>query len=1073
MKEVEKKRTNPSSIPATGKAESCVGCTSQLSFSSDPKLLPCLHIMCKSCFEKKSTQDNIDKGLSASLHCMTHKQERLKFFCVTCNQITCRDCQLIDHRNHSFLLIEEAMVTQKERLIKLLDTIKEQKNSVRARLQDLEGRINSIKEVKISSKKQLQNELQSLYTSLVLRCHQLSKELEDLCNEEEKSLKVIKSSLKMLEDRHEYITAFLHKMLNTKGRCILRHKAQIEKWVQRVLSQRKSLPDTIIHLSLSVNEHISSNIKNFASFKVTRVLPSAKEKYHNGNKLKNTPKDADKCHPGLHSESGATLSVPGTTVSQATVPSMSQAAADFTPLRKSMSTISKPVQLAQGLTDASCHPSSSSASGNLFQTTQSNTAECVGTQILPQSVSPQASQLKQVFKNLSHPLLTSLLQSNGSLPSPTVLNVIPTNLPQNIIMPNVVAPLSQSGVVFATPGITSCPSVAHPSILVHTSAHQSNTNNQFVPSLITLTPSAQSILNSSLNHTQQSIFQSQAVSGNSFSSQIASTLNQILPHHLAVSSTQSVNLQPSQSVGLQSNQLQFAEPKVPSDISSLKILKFHNYLPVMNVNKSNTLTCAPQSAPELTIVPASSNKDLDPPMSSTPQLPAASVSSVCSNTNLMECGSQTMQIDVNTCELPVKAPADSVCEGDTSVCNGASSVADESDNNLPTSTVPEEDTKARAVSAMRQPQQLLSTSLLPDCPSNQSISTSSKSPHESILTLSSTRTPSIKQLPSSSKELLSGEKTVIAKDPEQDDDDKTDHSELVKGMDEFEGTSEEPILRQDSNKTPLVSLLRLPILGSTQFRIVPSSQKDVILLQEISENQSIQRCIRITSPATAASLQADVHDCAVCLSAGALLQCAECGRSFHTTCHVPPILCDPIEMRVCSLCQDLLDDTDPFRNIRPKEPYLSLPDQRRCEQLLLTLMCENNSHLLYKTSKQTAHCVEFNLIVARLSGKCSPPYRSAAEMVSDLWALFEKLSSNSKKKDLIAKLQSAFQQRLNVSFGKNLHASLLKPLSSRDQKGAPETDVQRNRAKNTLKRMRDFLAANSSTLAKKAHTEDK
>lgn len=51
--------------------------------------------------------------------------------------------------------------------------------------------------------------------------------------------------------------------------------------------------------------------------------------------------------------------------------------------------------------------------------------------------------------------------------------------------------------------------------------------------------------------------------------------------------------------------------------------------------------------------------------------------------------------------------------------------------------------------------------------------------------------------------------------------------------------------------------------------------------------------------------------------------------------------------------------------------------------------------------KQPAGCVEFGIIVGRLLGKRSPPYRSAAEMVSDLWALFHNLSSNSTVKKML------------------------------------------------------------------------
>lgn len=75
------------------------------------------------------------------------------------------------------------------------------------------------------------------------------------------------------------------------------------------------------------------------------------------------------------------------------------------------------------------------------------------------------------------------------------------------------------------------------------------------------------------------------------------------------------------------------------------------------------------------------------------------------------------------------------------------------------------------------------------------------------------------------------------------------------------------------------------------------------------------------------------------------------------------------------------------------------------------------------------------------------------------------------KKDLVVKLQSSFQQRLNVSFGNSLHASLLRPLSSADQTGAPETEPDREKVKNTLKRMREFIAANCTVVAKKAQTE--
>ncbi|KAF5907760.1 E3 ubiquitin-protein ligase TRIM33-like, partial [Clarias magur] len=1142
----QKGRTRTGSV-AADKAESCAVCRTKLSFSTEPKLLPCLHMMCKECVinttEEKTAKEcpmcgqsfnlsevtdcfifkdsapkcggcdetalsgwckeceealcsdcvsahqrvkvtrnhtvipeETQSGLRTSLRCTAHKQERLKFFCVTCGQLTCRDCQLIDHRNHSFSLLEEAVVTQKDHLMKLLDRIKEQRNSVRASLKDLDGRLNSITGLKEFLEKELDNTLRSMYDFLIVRCRQLSKELEGLCNEEEKSLKVMKTNLKKLEDRQEYITAFLHKVLSTEGQCVLRHKMQIEKWTQKLLSQKKFVPDTVIQLSLSFNKDIYNSIKHMATFKVTRI-PAAKGKAKNGNKHTHKSQEDDKCPSGLNSKSGATLSESGTA---STAHLMSNPASNVRQSAQSSSVSAKPMQNTQGATDIMSKASSSSISRTCapLQTTQSNMAPHLLAQAgqhFPQSASRLPSQSKQVFRSLSTPLQsTTLPRSSSSSSSQAVLNIIPSNLQHGIVMPPVVLPQSQAGVVLAAaapPDLASSFSVPHPFVSVQTAPLQSSnlssltdaqshslTNSQSVPPRFTLAPFSQSsqampnpdpcTMNLSSIHTQQSTSQTQDVSGPSVSSQTAPT-NNSLPYSQAVSSAQSANLQASQLAATQSNHLQVTLLNVPNKIAFVNSglpWKFHHYTPVLHTNKGTTLAylskpindiwmsdwqslhptsgdmpCSQTS--EHMVPPANSNKELDFPASSIPPVSAAPILSAYSNTGQVECATQTIQMPNS--ELPVKAPADSVCEGDMSVCSRASPVAEVADSNLPTSTVPEKDTKAKESTAVSQPKDTLSTTSIKDCPPNQNVITRSELPVKCVSTLSPPKSPLtthwLTGLPSSFKELVCGETKVPAQDAcskpamqtclpnQKDSDEKTDDSdsELVERMDESE---EEPILCLDSNGTPVVSLLRLPISGSSrsQFRIIPSMQNTEILLQEIDENQSVQRCLRIKikdHPAAASpiqscwsegSLQADVLECAVCISLGASLKCAKCGRSFHTHCHVPPIFFNPTEMWVCSLCQDVLDDSDPFSCNRLKEPYLSLLDQRKCEQLLLFLMCEKHSHLLYKSIKHSARCVKFNLILGRLLGRRSPPYRSSAEMVSDLWALFDNLSSKSK-----------------------------------------------------------------------------
>ncbi|KAB0361319.1 hypothetical protein FD754_005475 [Muntiacus muntjak] len=94
----------------------------------------CGEWLCKTCIEAhqrvKFTKDHlirkkedVSESVGASgqrpVFCPVHKQEQLKLFCETCDRLTCRDCQLLEHKEHSEPLVLFQNVT-KERQMKLL-----------------------------------------------------------------------------------------------------------------------------------------------------------------------------------------------------------------------------------------------------------------------------------------------------------------------------------------------------------------------------------------------------------------------------------------------------------------------------------------------------------------------------------------------------------------------------------------------------------------------------------------------------------------------------------------------------------------------------------------------------------------------------------------------------------------------------------------------------------------------------------------------------------------------------------------------------------------------------------------
>ena len=71
--------------------------------------------------------------------CVKHVGEILKLFCKSCDQLICRDCTVIDHRDHKYTFINDIFPVVKE---EILDIVQESRANIRA----LESSIGTIKE---------------------------------------------------------------------------------------------------------------------------------------------------------------------------------------------------------------------------------------------------------------------------------------------------------------------------------------------------------------------------------------------------------------------------------------------------------------------------------------------------------------------------------------------------------------------------------------------------------------------------------------------------------------------------------------------------------------------------------------------------------------------------------------------------------------------------------------------------------------------------------------------------------------------------------------------------------------
>ncbi|KAG5856489.1 hypothetical protein ANANG_G00008490 [Anguilla anguilla] len=912
-------------------------------------------------------------GFIPTSFCPTHREEPMKLFCVSCSQLTCRDCQLTYHRNHSYQFLDEAVTAQRKEIESLMVKVRLQRETVKQTLQDLDGRLQDLEEIKSRTKSKLQKMLIYIRCALMKRTAELFKNVQDLCGREAQKITERQNNLRTLEERQEYILSFTGRALQMENHsALLSCKRQVHSQLQDLLSQSATPPASMIDVKLHFEQEGYFQISAFGKV-VSSEVPFFRKNHDSVPKKSSPPpsqpsrKRRNKLTWSFHPYQPKNFK-PVTPQPNSCSPEPPQQPAVVGPpapssLAAASERQSPPVSVLPAPSPTSIMvlfplgPNVLEASPEQWNGRSGATAAPQGPRAEGPSVEPDREELQSRAQPCALPVKAPADSpcerappagcERPADPSPPATENEPTSTVVETDAAPPVGPPPAGGRGFPRRSRrpAAAPETRAPAFAGGTSAHIA-----------------------------ARVAAARWTSGHSPLSPPAPATARGSPH--------SPGPRPPAtppSAALQTG-VRKDPPGVPfSTQYGSKQAQEPRFQPMKTPHEEGKASDVRNANPESAV-----NQQAPPTRT------------------------QPIQIPVHRAEF---APTDQVDYRGSPVETEKTDDDEDGQDSVDTVVKSENEESGRPVSSPRH-----------------------WLPLDEILL------------------------QVI-----EDDDQFPD-------IQSAQAAKRRPAPhRSDQTKAKLI-VLRGPLANPTQPR---TSHQGANHCSAQQQPVSLDLTSRPEGSGLRRSHKAVQTRCAACRLAGGLTVCVQCGRGFHRDCHIPPIssALSSGEWQ-CMLCRDLTDVEDVYSDERPRRPSLSLLDQKKCEHLLLALMCKKYSSVLYRKVELSSHYIDITLIRGRLLRKLSPSYRTPSEFVSDIWVLLESLAKNSEESALVFKMQKYFQRKLSKAFGDALHPSLLKCPSMEDGETAQDAGDETVKVRETLKRMRAFIAANRQGLAKKACREE-
>uniref|UniRef100_A0A8C9SRI5 E3 ubiquitin-protein ligase TRIM33 n=1 Tax=Scleropages formosus TaxID=113540 RepID=A0A8C9SRI5_SCLFO len=217
--------------------------------------MECGEWLCKTCIEahlrvkftkdhkirKKEEVSSESVGASGQrlVFCPIHKQEPLKLFCETCDTLTCRDCQLLEHKEHRYQFLEEAFQNQKGIIETFMAKLQEKKNYVQFSASQVQSRLKEVNETHKKVEHDIKIAVFTLINEINKKGKSLLQQLESVTKERSMKLLAQQRDINILAQQILHVLNFTHWAIsNGSSTALLYSKRLITYQLRYILKAR-------------------------------------------------------------------------------------------------------------------------------------------------------------------------------------------------------------------------------------------------------------------------------------------------------------------------------------------------------------------------------------------------------------------------------------------------------------------------------------------------------------------------------------------------------------------------------------------------------------------------------------------------------------------------------------------------------------------------------------------------------------------------------------------------------------------------------------------------------------------